>query len=106
MSEKFIKKWFWLYLFSFIIAPIWYIIKIIISNELTVEEVWIVYSVISLVTLFWSFNDFDWQKVELFFTKIYRKKDYSKAKSVLTYTLLTNFNKYYNRIIFAFEMNI
>lgn len=57
LSEKFIKKWFWLYFFSFIVAPIWYIIKIIISNELTVEEVWIVYSVISLVTLLSSFND-------------------------------------------------
>lgn len=89
LSEKFIKKWFWLYLFSFIIAPIWYIIKIIISNELTVEEVWIVYSVISLVTLFWSFNDF-WltESLNYFLPKYIEKKDYSKAKSVLTYTLL------------------
>jgi len=39
LGEKFLKKGFWLYLFSFIIAPMGYIIKIIISGELTVEEV-------------------------------------------------------------------
>ena len=51
LSEKFLKKGFWLYLFSFIIAPIWYIIKIIISGELTVSEVWILYWVVSLIIL-------------------------------------------------------
>jgi hypothetical protein len=43
LSEKFIKKGFWLYLFSFIIAPIGYIIKIIISGELSVSELGILY---------------------------------------------------------------
>ena len=39
LSEKFLKKGFWLYFFAFIIAPIGYLIKIILSNELKVEEV-------------------------------------------------------------------
>jgi hypothetical protein len=38
LSEKFLKKGFWLYLFSFIIAPIGYIIKIIVSGEISVSE--------------------------------------------------------------------
>ncbi len=58
LSEKFLKKGFWLYLFSFIIAPIWYIIKIILSGELSVGEVWVIYWIISLVTIIWAFNDF------------------------------------------------
>jgi hypothetical protein len=43
LAEKFLKKGFWLYLFSFIIAPIGYVIKIVISGELTVSEVGILY---------------------------------------------------------------
>jgi hypothetical protein len=39
LSEKFLRKGFWLYLFSFIIAPMGYIIKVIISGELSVSEV-------------------------------------------------------------------
>ena len=57
LSEKFLKKGFWLYLFSFIIAPIGYIVKIIISGELTVSEVWILYGIISLITMISAYND-------------------------------------------------
>jgi hypothetical protein len=38
LSEKFIKKGFWLYLFSFIIAPIGYVIKIIISGNISISD--------------------------------------------------------------------
>jgi hypothetical protein len=57
LAEKFLKKGFWLYLFSFIIAPIGYIIKIIISGELTVSEVGILYGIISLITMISAYND-------------------------------------------------
>jgi O-antigen/teichoic acid export membrane protein len=90
LAEKFLKKWFWLYLFSFIIAPIWYIIKIIISEELTVSEVGILYGIISLITLLWAFNDF-WMTESLnkFIPQYIVKKDYSKIKTILTYSILT-----------------
>lgn len=90
LSEKFIKKWFWLYLFSFIIAPLWYIVKIIVSNQLTVEEVWIVYWVMSLITLISSFNDL-WltESLNYFLPKFIATKDYSKTKSVLVYSLIS-----------------
>ena len=39
LSEKFIKKGFWLYLFAFLIAPSGYIIRLLISNDLSVAEV-------------------------------------------------------------------
>ncbi|USN58512.1 MAG: hypothetical protein H6767_09835 [Candidatus Peribacteria bacterium] len=57
LAEKFVKKGFWLYLFSFIIAPIGYFIKIIISNELSVSDVGIIYGVISLITMISAYND-------------------------------------------------
>ena len=89
LSEKFIKKWFWLYLFSFIIAPIWYIIKIILSGNLQVEELWIIYWIISLVTIIWAFNDFWLTESLKHFIPIYsQEKKYNKIKSILFYSFL------------------
>jgi len=90
LAEKFLKKGFWLYLFSFIIAPIWYIIKIIISHELSVSEVGILYGVLSLVVLLSSFNDF-WmmQSLNYFIPKYVIEKRYDKVKSIITYAFLT-----------------
>ena len=58
LTETLLKKGFWLYFFGFIIAPLWYIIKIIISQDLSVSEVWILYGIISLITLLSAFSDF------------------------------------------------
>ncbi len=90
LSEKFIKKGFWLYLFSFIIAPIWYIIKIIVSGNISVSELWVLYWIISLITLLSSFNDF-WmtESMKYFIPKYFIKKDYSKIKTILAYAFIT-----------------
>ena len=89
LAEKFIKKWFWLYLFSFIVAPLWYIVKIIISWELEVREVWILYWVMSLMVLLSSFNDL-WMAESLnkFIPEYVTKKRYDKVKTILTYAIL------------------
>ena len=89
LSEKFLKKGFWLYFFSFIIAPIGYIIKIIISWELTVSEVWILYGVISLITLISAFNDFGMtESLNHFIPDFITKKRYDKVKSILVYAII------------------
>ena len=90
LSEKFLKKGFWLYLFSFIIAPIGYIIKIIVSGNISVSDLWILYWIISLITLLSSFNDF-WmtESMNYFIPKYFVKKDYSKIKTIITYAFLT-----------------
>ena len=103
LSEKFLRKGFWLYLFSFIIAPIWYIIKIIISWELSVSEVWILYWVISLVILLSSFSDF-WmaESLKYFIPKYTSKKSYSKIKSTLFYAFLTQLLTWITIALFMF----
>ncbi|MCH2188529.1 oligosaccharide flippase family protein, partial [Candidatus Gracilibacteria bacterium] len=86
LAEKFIKKGFWLYLFSFIIAPIGYIIKIIISGELSVSEVGILYGVISLIMLVSSFNDFGMtESLNHFIPRFFTEKRFDKIKSILMY---------------------
>jgi len=89
LSEKFLKKGFWLYLFSFIIAPIWYIIKIIISWNIEIHELWILYWIISLITLLSSFNDFGMtESLMHFLPKYITEKKYDKAKSLLVYAFI------------------
>jgi hypothetical protein len=39
LAEKFIRKGFWLYLFSFLVGPLGYVVKIILSADLSVEEI-------------------------------------------------------------------
>ena len=90
LSEKFLKKGFWLYLFSFIIAPIGYIIKIVISGEISVSELGILYWIISLITLLSSFNDFGMtESMNYFIPQYLQKKDYSKVKTIIFYAFFT-----------------
>ena len=51
LSDKFIRKGFWIYFFMFLIAPLGYIIKMIVSRDLSVEEVGMLYGVISFISL-------------------------------------------------------
>lgn len=88
LSEKFLKKWFWLYVFSLVIWPVWYITKIIISGEITVSELGILYWIISLVTLVSTYNDL-WvtESLKHFIPKFVTEKNFDKVKSVLFYAL-------------------
>ena len=89
LAEKFLKKWFWLYLFSFIIAPIWYIIKIIISGELTVSEVGILYWIISLIVMISAYNDLGMsESINHFIPQFVAEKRYDKVKTILVYAFI------------------
>lgn len=89
LSEKFIKKGFWLYLFSFVVGPVWYIIKIILSHDLSVEEIWILYWIISLISLLTVYHDL-WltEALNFFLPKYIVENNYSKFKSALAYAIL------------------
>lgn len=88
LAEKFIKKWIWLYIFSFIVSPIWYIVKIILSHDLAVDEIWIIYWVLSLMVLLSSFNDL-WMAESLnkFIPEYITEKKYNKVKTILFYAI-------------------
>ncbi len=89
LSEKLFKKGFWLYLFSLMIAPLSYIIKIVLSTQLSTEELWVIYWIISLVTILWSFNDF-WvtESLKHFIPSYTAKQKYNKIKSMIAYSFL------------------
>ncbi|MDD5769451.1 MAG: oligosaccharide flippase family protein [Candidatus Gracilibacteria bacterium] len=89
LAEKFLKKGIWLYVFSFIISPIGYIIKIILSGDLEVDEIGIIYGVMSLMVLVSSFNDLGMaESLNKFLPEYITEKRYDKVKSILVYAVL------------------
>ncbi len=56
LTQKLISKWFWMYLFTFLWLPLGYLIRILLSNNLSVGEVWIIYSLIWIVWLITNFS--------------------------------------------------
>ena len=57
LSHKLISKWFRAYIFVVLTAPLWYLLRLLASNTLSVADVWIFYWVLSLTTLLYSYND-------------------------------------------------
>lgn len=88
LGEKLIKKWFWLYLFSFLIAPAGYIIKVLISNSVSVADVGVLYSVVWLVTLLSVYNDL-WltESLQYFIPRYWIKKQYNYIKTSIYLSL-------------------
>lgn len=88
LAEKFIRRGFWLYLFSFLIWPLGYIVKIILSADLSVEEIGLLYGIISLVWLLWVYHDLGLtESLNFFLPKFIVQKDWIRFKSLLAYSL-------------------
>lgn len=84
LAHKLITKWFWLYLFTIFTAPSWYLIRVILSNSISVEDVWIIYSIIWLLSLISIYNDLwltNW--LQYFLPKLWIEKKYGECKLIL-----------------------
>jgi len=90
LAEKLIKRGFWLYFFSFLIAPSGYIIKLLISNDLSVQEVGVIYSIIWFVSILTNYNDL-WftESLQYFLPKFWINKNYNKFKTSIFLALWT-----------------
>ena len=82
LAEKLINRWKWLYIFSFLIAPSGYIIKLLISNDLSVADVWVIYSIIGFIGILSNYNDLWFTESLLYFLpKFWINKKYNEFKS-------------------------
>jgi len=89
LGQKLIKKWFWLYFFMMITAPVGYIIKVIVSNTLSVSDVWIFYSVLGFVGLVSIYHDLGLtEALQYFLPKYWIEKKYNSYKTIIVITLL------------------
>jgi O-antigen/teichoic acid export membrane protein len=57
LATKLKKKWIRIYVLSFIVMPCSYIIKIIVSNELSVGDIGLMYSILGFVGILSVYND-------------------------------------------------
>lgn len=88
LSQKFVRKGFWLYFFTFISAPLGYIVKMTLSRGLTVDEVGMIYGVISFVTLIGAYNDLGFtESLNFFLPRYIVNKEFWKAKYLLRLTV-------------------
>ncbi len=82
LAEKLINRWKWLYIFAFLIAPSGYIIKLLISNDLSVSDVWVIYSIIGFIGILSNYNDLGFtESLQYFLPKFWINKKYNKFKS-------------------------
>lgn len=90
LSQKLIKKWFRLYFFGYLAAPLGYIIRLLISNspDVSVADFGVMYSIISLVTFLWTYNDL-WltESLRFFLPRFYLKKEYNNIKTTIRLSL-------------------
>lgn len=84
---KLIKKSFWLYFFMIFTAPIWYIIKVIVSNKMSVEDIWLFYSILWLISLISVYNDL-WltEALQYYLPKYWIERKYNNYKTILYLT--------------------
>lgn len=91
LSQKLIKKGFWLYLFSYLVAPAGYLVRLLISNspEVSVEDVGVLYSIISLVTFLNVYNDLGLtESLQYFLPKFWIEKKYNWIKTIVWLSFL------------------
>lgn len=90
--SRLLRKNIWIYFFSFLIAPTGYIVKIIVSNSVSVEELWVLYAVMSLMTILGSYNDFGMtESLNYFLPEHIHKKNKREITNTLSIALFTNF---------------
>lgn len=88
LGEKLIKKWFWLYLFAYLIAPAGYLVKVIISNSVSVADVGVLYSIVGLVWLLNVYNDLGLtESLQYFLPRYWLKKQYNYIKTSIYISL-------------------
>ncbi|MFA6256023.1 MAG: oligosaccharide flippase family protein [Candidatus Absconditabacterales bacterium] len=89
LGHKLIKKGFRLYFFMIITAPVGYLIRVIVSNTLSIEDIGIFYSVLGFITLVSVYHDLGLTEALQYFLPKYRlEKKYDSYKSIFILTLI------------------
>lgn len=89
LGEKLIKKGFWLYFFTLLIAPTGYFIRVIISNSVSVADVGIIYSIMWLMAILSAYHDLWLTEALQYHLPKYRiEKKYNAFKTSIFFTLI------------------
>jgi O-antigen/teichoic acid export membrane protein len=89
LAKKLITKGFWSYFFALIVAPIGYLLRMFLSNTVSVAEVGIFYSVLGLMGLIATYNDLGLTEAMQYFIPKFRiKNEKAKVRLVIVASFL------------------
>lgn len=89
LSEKFVRKGFWIYLFVFLTWPLSYGIRMILTHDLSVWDVGLFYGIMSFMLLLATYNDFGMtESLNYFLPKLIVGWDYGRSKTLLLLALI------------------
>lgn len=84
LSEKFVRKGFWIYVFVFLTWPLSYGIRMILTHDLSVWDVGLFYGIMSFMVLISTYNDFGMtESLNYFLPKFIVAWDYQRSKTLL-----------------------
>ena len=87
--QKLIKKGFWLYFFTILIAPTGYFIRVLVSNAVSVEDIGIIYSVMGLMWVISAYHDLGLTEALQYHLPKYRiQKKYNAFKTSIYFTMI------------------
>src|SRR5690606_31304310 len=83
-----VKNLIFVYLFSYLAAPLGYFIRMIYSRALSVEEFGLFYAVIGFYTFISIFNDLGFSETLGYYgTRFYEKKKYAELKASMYFAI-------------------
>jgi O-antigen/teichoic acid export membrane protein len=89
IANKLVKQSSIAYIFMLLVAPIGYIIRVVASNSLSVEEIGIFYSVVGLIMLLSAYNDLWLTEASRYFLPTYWiKKKYNEFTTTIFLTFI------------------
>ena len=89
LGQKLIKKWFWLYFFTILIAPTGYFIRVLVSNSVSVADVGIIYSIMWLMGILSAYHDLGLTEALQYHLPKYRiQKKYNAFKTSILFTFI------------------
>jgi O-antigen/teichoic acid export membrane protein len=92
LKDKLLRNGFRLYFFQFLVAPAGYLIKMMVSRELSVEDIGLFYSIMGLIGIISVYNDLGLtEALQYYLPHYFIDKEYSKAKTIIIFTWLVQF---------------
>lgn len=89
LFSTFIQNGIRIYIISYVALPLGYITRMIISNDLNVEEVWVFYSLLGLIGMLSAYSGWGLvEAIKYFIPKFLVKKEYGKIKTIVLFSFL------------------